>query len=503
MLKMARLRNLFPSTSKRLKSTKFSLSTNANENGRIVAFGGLVKDVVCRPVQDGGALLMGSSMPGQVSHSYGGVARNIAETIGRLQVSSGHQNMLPKLAAVIGGDKTTKSGDWLSAIKHCNDVHIDSSLLLQLSDSSTSLPTPTYTAMLDEKGGLVAAIADFRSIDSFSFDRSLLRGGPNTKSITDDETNNGHQIRNALQNNSTMVFDANFSIETLSEIGEYLSASKSVGKRVVWWEPTSVAKCTRYLRSTLLEHVTHISPNLSELLAMAHTCSLKDEKDFTTEIGNETAASAMSTAMLPQLERSLEEALTKKDFRLVSELLKDPLSTVARSRGKGETSIVLTLGEHGVIVAQHAKTRNNNNNNCLDTKLIAHWIPSASLQIEASSVIGQRRCSADDGDVLRTNVTGAGDTLVGTALWWLSHQETKSNHNSNNNDKYQNDDDQDEEHMKLLQAVYGGTISAASAVLELDFAVPPRLSLPASSEYLKKRILHDDISHSSIQLHME
>lgn len=49
----------------------------------------------------------------------------------------------------------------------------------------------------------------------------------------------------------------------------------------------------------------------------------------------------------------------------------------------------------------------------------------------------------------RTNVTGAGDTMVGTALWWLHHSDKGC----------------------LVDAVYGGTITAAAAVLEGDYAV--------------------------------
>jgi fructose-1-phosphate kinase PfkB-like protein len=52
-------------------------------------------------------------------------------------------------------------------------------------------------------------------------------------------------------------------------------------------------------------------------------------------------------------------------------------------------------------------------------------------------------------DVTKINVTGAGDTMVGTSAWWLNHEPSAD----------------------LVQVVYGGTISAAAAVLEVDAAV--------------------------------
>ena len=134
----------------------FTARHDANLDRRVVAIGGLVEDLVFRPTASlAGGLLLGTSVPGKVERSFGGVARNVAEAYARIEVS--HAKGIngpprrPLLAAVVG------RGGKLAAAAHCEEVGIDPSLFLSGGDENSG--TPTYAAMLDGKGDLVAAVS--------------------------------------------------------------------------------------------------------------------------------------------------------------------------------------------------------------------------------------------------------------------------------------------------------------------------------------------------------
>jgi hypothetical protein len=69
----------------------------------------------------------------------------IRKAVGRLEVSVGQTGNLPKLGAVIGGNRSENSGDWPLALKHCEEAHIDPSALFEA--TLTDAPTPTYAGL--------------------------------------------------------------------------------------------------------------------------------------------------------------------------------------------------------------------------------------------------------------------------------------------------------------------------------------------------------------------
>lgn len=93
-----------------------------------------------------------NSNPGSVKVSFGGVSRNIAENMARVGVNT-------KFISVVGDDENGRS-----MIEHSKVIgyDMDESLVLQNSG------TPTYMAVLDEKGEMVSAIADMKSIDQLN-----------------------------------------------------------------------------------------------------------------------------------------------------------------------------------------------------------------------------------------------------------------------------------------------------------------------------------------------
>ncbi|WP_174732847.1 carbohydrate kinase [Mesobacillus harenae] len=104
---------------------------------------------VDRKIQVHERLLLGTSNPAETSQSCGGVARNIAENLGRLGCSVG-------LMTVVGEDH---EGKWLlESTKPYADV--------TPSKVITGMNTGTYTAVLNEEGEMSVALADMGIYDS-------------------------------------------------------------------------------------------------------------------------------------------------------------------------------------------------------------------------------------------------------------------------------------------------------------------------------------------------
>lgn len=114
------------------------------------------KDVLCvgganvdRKIQVLETLLYGTSNPAQSSQSAGGVARNIAENLGRLGCKTG-------LLTVVGDDQ---EGAWLlDYTKAFSDI--------SATQTFTHAATGSYTAVLDQNGSMAVAFADMSICNS-------------------------------------------------------------------------------------------------------------------------------------------------------------------------------------------------------------------------------------------------------------------------------------------------------------------------------------------------
>lgn len=93
-----------------------------------------------------------NSTPGKVKVSFGGVCRNIAENMARVGVST-------KFISILGNDE---NGHGILENSKRIGYDMQDSLILEKGG------TPTYMAILDEKGEMVSAIADMKSIDDMS-----------------------------------------------------------------------------------------------------------------------------------------------------------------------------------------------------------------------------------------------------------------------------------------------------------------------------------------------
>jgi pseudouridine kinase len=95
---------------------------------------------------------MGTSNPASAEEVYGGVARNIAENLARLNVPAA-------LLTALGDDS---GGRMLQ--EYAERAGIDTRGSLRLSET----PTGTYTAILDDRGELVVALADMALYDKLT-----------------------------------------------------------------------------------------------------------------------------------------------------------------------------------------------------------------------------------------------------------------------------------------------------------------------------------------------
>lgn len=89
-----------------------------------------------------------NSTPGNVKMSFGGVCRNVAENLARVGINT-------KFISILGNDEKGRS-----MLDHSNVIGYDMEHSLILKNGGT----PTYLAILDEKGEMVSAIADLDSI---------------------------------------------------------------------------------------------------------------------------------------------------------------------------------------------------------------------------------------------------------------------------------------------------------------------------------------------------
>jgi len=95
------------------------------------------------------------SNPGQVHNSPGGVARNIAENLARLNINC-------RLITAVGDDQ---HGEMLLAQGSASGI--DMQLVQRVDSASTS----TYLAVLDDTGDMQVAISDMRIMDELGSDK--------------------------------------------------------------------------------------------------------------------------------------------------------------------------------------------------------------------------------------------------------------------------------------------------------------------------------------------
>ncbi|PZF77625.1 carbohydrate kinase [Aestuariivirga litoralis] len=193
---------------------------------RVVVIGGANVDIKGRAR---GAYVAGTSNPGDVTVSAGGVGRNIAENLARVGLSV-------SLVTAIGDDA---NGQMLR--QACAAAGVDLGLAL-----TSDAPTGSYLAVLDDTGELVSAINDMRAIETLT-------------------TQHLEGCADQLGSADMLVADCNLSQSCLTWLCEFSARS---GVRLLI-EPVSVPKARKLLSFRRPVPVFAITPNAQQLSALA------------------------------------------------------------------------------------------------------------------------------------------------------------------------------------------------------------------------------------------
>jgi len=221
-------------------------ANGAPSTGPIAVFGGSVLDLLARP-QPGSALTPGSSSPGAVTQSAGGVGRNIGEALARL-CAGGEPRVV--LTTALGDDP---AGRFLRAASRAAGLSL-------LEGAPPPSRSATYCAMLDGGGELVAAVVDFCALEGGAMSPAALGLAAGSGAAAAPSP-----VRSLLADARAVVCDANLPADTLRAVA---AAAAAAGAPLVL-EPISVAKGVRMVRADVLHCATVMKPNALEVEAMA------------------------------------------------------------------------------------------------------------------------------------------------------------------------------------------------------------------------------------------
>lgn len=227
----------------RLGSTRAAVSVHLSNLGRKGVL--LGRGYIVRPDADavlvvGGAVLdakvrtstapvLGTSNPGTSTSTVGGVGRNIAENLARLGSPT-------TLVAAVGDDLAGRTVVARSEAAGVDCRHV----------VTTPHPTGTYTAVLDEGGDLLVAVADMRATDELA--------------VADLDS-----VPTLLAGAEALVVDCNLHVEVIRWL---LRAADAAGVPAVL-EPVSVAKATEAAPALDGAAAVHtVTPNVDELGAL-------------------------------------------------------------------------------------------------------------------------------------------------------------------------------------------------------------------------------------------
>lgn len=193
---------------------------------RVIVIGGANVDIKGRAR---GGYVAGTSNPGEVTVSAGGVGRNIAENLARLGLSV-------SLVTAVGNDA---NGQLLRNASAAAAVDFSMTFAVEA-------PTGSYLAVLDETGELVSAINDMRAIDALTSVHLEARA---------DE----------LKMADMLVADCNLSVGCLAWLCRF-SAERGIRLLI---EPVSVPKAWKLLSFARPVPVFAVTPNAQQLAALA------------------------------------------------------------------------------------------------------------------------------------------------------------------------------------------------------------------------------------------
>ena len=363
---------------------------SSNESVKVVVAGSLAIDLSCDFVPLGSAAVSSqpqthTSNPASISQSLGGVGQNVATTLHYLKASV---RLCSSVANDIAG---------IAAIRMLAQRGLQTAGIQTMGAGSH---TAQYIAVNDAQKNLVLAMADMNILEDVHGEFDDL-WKPHLDACKP----------------RWLVIDANWDSITLSK---WFNAAKAAGAKIVY-EPVSVTKSKRIFSSprnaglrVVPNHSINLStPNASELSSMydaASAAGLFDGEDWWRAIDAIGLSSSGSRGKLVSLTTAalVDQGVPQQSISLLPFI----------------PCILITLGEHGVLMTQLLQPDDDR----LTSPASAPYILSRSM--DESGIIGGvymrlfppvERVYGDE----IVSVNGVGDTFLGVLIAGLSKEKPK------------------------------------------------------------------------------
>ncbi|XP_053174690.1 uncharacterized protein zgc:136858 isoform X1 [Scomber japonicus] len=214
---------------RKLRST---LDHGKKSESDIVVVGGINVDFIAKGKTK--TLLFGQTNAGSVCQSFGGVGRNIADSLSRL----GHK---PLFISATGADSHSDA-----VLNYCK--HMNTSGVARLQDQHTA----TYCAVITESGELSLGLGDMDV----------------HQQITEHYVS---QFEKQLSSATLVCLDGNIPTSTI----DYVCSVAKKYNINVWYEPTDSEKACKPFLSDAWKSLSYSSPNLAELCTMNQTLGIQ------------------------------------------------------------------------------------------------------------------------------------------------------------------------------------------------------------------------------------
>ncbi|XP_071350447.1 uncharacterized protein [Trachinotus anak] len=217
--------------SKEMNERKLRSTNHHSSESDIVVIGGINVDFIAKPKTK--TIQFGQTNAGSVCQSFGGVGRNIADSLSRLG-----QRLL--FISAIGADSHS-----VAVLNYCK--HMNTSGVARLQDQSTA----TYCVVVTESGELSLGLGDMDI----------------HQQITEQYVS---RFEKQLSSASLVCLDGNIPVSTIN----YVCRVAKKYNINVWYEPTDIEKAHKPFLSDAWKSLSYSSPNLAELCTMNKTLGL-------------------------------------------------------------------------------------------------------------------------------------------------------------------------------------------------------------------------------------
>ncbi|XP_069551296.1 uncharacterized protein [Brachyistius frenatus] len=225
----------------------------------IVVIGGINVDFIAKGKTK--RLRFGQTNTGSVCQSFGGVGRNIADSLSRL----GHR---PLLISATGADSNSDA-----VFNYCK--HMNTSGVARIEEQSTA----TYCAVITESGELSIGLGDMDV----------------HQQITEQYVS---QFEKSLSSATLVCLDGNIPVSTIN----YVCSVAKKHNINVWYEPTDIEKACKPFLSDAWKSLSYSSPNLAELCIMNKTLGVETPAELPSTLDEMLCiAVALSRPLLEHL----------------------------------------------------------------------------------------------------------------------------------------------------------------------------------------------------------